>query len=342
MNMHRVSRTVRVGCCVVAFLMGPLFADAQAGAGNVVVRIDDTSGSHCIDADTEKVTLFLRRVFTERNSGLFTKDNMAGVLVRSQLAGNTTDKNNQTSQSTVQVPSVDMVSVKDDQKGRVSLALEYAVASDFVLSQNNTVTKTMDLYINLAKTKGKSTFGSVLDLAGQALQQVSLPPNPYTEAGSKFLKFANAAIDSSVKADNDVQIGHIGLQFNEGKEDDLIKCESAGNERTGAIAVLRSVGATAASLIPVTNTQQQYCFRYSSGSTYELLAAKRNDDGSCPSPDKFQGVMNDYVMLLISAQPANKPGKSVAPDLLDKFKQESSKRCDSQHFNLPPTACGAQ
>jgi hypothetical protein len=38
---------------------------------------------------------------------------------------------------------------------------------------------------------------------------------------------------------------------------------------------------------------------------YELLAAKRNDDGACPEKaTEFQAVRNDYVLLLISAQKA--------------------------------------
>ena len=311
---------------------------AQSTTGDVVVRVDDTSGSHCIDADTEKITVFVRRVFVQRKGGLFTQDNRAGVLVRSQLAADSKDPNQ--GQSTVQVPSVDMVSVKDDRNGRVSLALEYAVASDLMLSQGSNVTKTMDLYINLAKTRGTNTFGEVLDVAGQALQQVSLPTNPFLQAGSKFLKFANDAVNSSIKAANDDQIAHIASTFRQGKEDNLARCKSAGNERTGVIAAVRSTGAANSALIPMTNTDRDYCFRYSSESTFELLAAKRNTDGSCPAAAAFNGVMNDYVMLLISAEAVSRPGKSVAPDVVSQSKRESASRC--ANFRLPATACGAQ
>lgn len=175
----------------------PATGFCQNTTGQVVVRVDDTSGTHCIDAETEKVTLFVRRVFVEKNAGWFTKDKQAGVLVRSQLTGITTTSEG-SQQASVTVPAVDMMSVDEDQKGRVSLALEYAVASGFALKQNNTLTNTIDLYINMAKAKGKSTFGDVLDLAGKALSQVPIPPNPYTQIGSKILTFANNAVESGI------------------------------------------------------------------------------------------------------------------------------------------------
>lgn len=311
------------------------FTQGQSDTGSVVVRVNDTSGTHCIDANTEKVTLFLRRVFTEKNKNFFTEDNRAGVLVRAQLSATSQSSGD----SNVQIPSVDLVSVRNDKKGRVSLALEYSIASGFVLTRGSNVTQTIDLYINLAKTKGKTSFGNVLDLAGQALQQISLPANPYLQAGSKFLKFANAAIDSSVKTDNAEEIAHIGMKFNQGPETNLDICESAGNERTGAIAVLRSVGATDVPLIPVTNTERLYCFSYSSNATYELLAAPRRADGTCPPPGQFHGVANDYVMLLISAQPAERGGtKAVPSETVKALQRESGDRC--RNFGLPNKACG--
>jgi len=333
MNMNQaLSFSFRI-LFVISVFLSPGYS--QNNTGDVVVRVDDTSGSHCIDATTEKVTIFVRRVFAEKNKGWFTEDNKAGVLVRSQLNGSTTS--GQSSQdANVQVPNVDMVSVKDDKPGRVSLALEYPIASGFVLKQGDTLTKTIELYMNLAKTKDKTSFGDVLDLAGKALNQLPIPPNPYTQAGSKFLKFANDAVDSSILKDNDDQIAHIGLQFYEGSEPDIKKCESGGNERTGVIAVLRSIGIQGSPLIPVTDTERNYCFRYSSGATYELLAAKRKPDGACPAPSEFSGVPNDYVMLLISAQPAPKATRSVVTP--EAARNEAQKRCTQQ--NLPPAACG--
>ncbi len=306
-------------------------------AGQAVVRVDDTAGTHCIDASTERITIFVRRVFVEKEGNWFTADNKAGVLVQSQLAGETTNKNDEKQPADSQVPAVNMVSVKHDKKGRTSLALEYPVASGLALKQTDTVTRSVTLDIFLAKARGRNTFGSILDLAGQALNQVPIPPNPYTQTGGKFLKFANSAIDSSLKEGENDRIAHIGLQFNEGQQKDISACKSAGNERTGAIAVLRATGLRGATLIPVDDTERLYCFRYSSDSTFELLAAKKNPDGTCPSPQAFAGVSNDYVLLLLSAQPTATVGsKSVVTS--DEALQEAKDRCKLQ--KLPTRACG--
>src|SRR6516165_8272157 len=101
--MERKFRLI-AGCSTLIFVVFTSCAVGQTGAGEVVVRVDDTSGSHCIDADTENVTVFLRRVFTERRSGIFNKDNKAGVLVRTQLSAANSDPSS-SGQSAVQVPS---------------------------------------------------------------------------------------------------------------------------------------------------------------------------------------------------------------------------------------------
>src|SRR5262249_27858682 len=145
----------------------------------------------------------------------------------------------------------------------------------------------------------------------------------------------------SIANDQDEQIAHIAMKFHDRKEDDVARCAAAGNERTGAIAVVRSSGAAGPDpLIPMTNTQQQYCFSYSSQSTYELLAAKRNPDGSCPAPPAFRGVSNDYVMLLISADTVAKPGKGGSfASAAGKTRSESADRC--RRFKLDAPACGS-
>ena len=66
-----------------ALVLWPLCAKAS----QVVVRVQDPSGSHCIDATTDAITLHVRRIFTQKTSGLFTQDARAGVLVSATMTG---------------------------------------------------------------------------------------------------------------------------------------------------------------------------------------------------------------------------------------------------------------
>lgn len=323
--MRNLLTAVMVAVCL------PLLAAAQ---GSVPVRVEDPAGSHCINADTESVTIHVRRVFTQKNKSLFTEDKRAGIVLAAKLTGIGEESN-----FDVKLPSFSMVSIKDEPKGRVSLALEYEVASYLALKKDNVVTTNLQLSLFAVKKRGETTFGQILDLAGQALTKLPIPPNPYTTAGSKFLEFANNAIDESIKEDQSLPFGEVALAFNRGVEPNLSRCKSAGKERTGAFAVLLSSGIAGADLIPTTNTDQLYCFTYNSDNTYELLAAKKVN-GVCPSnASAFQGVNNDYTMFLMSARSA-RVGPEFNINGVRELREinESIKRC--KIYGLPSEACG--
>ena len=306
----------------------PMYAYSQ---GSVVVRVEDPSGSHCIDATSEEITIHVRRLFIEKTEGLFTEDSRAGVLVTAKLMGRTSGPS-----VDVQLPSVTLVSVKDEKPGRLSLPFEYQIASYLTLEQEDVLTTDIGLSISLARTRGRNTFGEILDLAGKALNKLPIPNNPYVDSTNKFLAFANDAIDDTTSKQLDIPFAQLLLSFNKGKEPDISKCKSAGKERTGAIAVLLSRGLRNAELIPVTNTDQLYCFKYSSTNTYELLAAKKTGE-RCPTNDSAYGaVNNDYVMFLISAH-TSVTGFMTQTEQQQQI-EESRRRCAA--FGLEVQACG--
>lgn len=312
-------------------LVLPLYPGCAYAQGSVIVRVEDPSGSHCIDATSEDVTIHVRRIFIEKDAGLFTEDSRAGVLVTAKLTGRSTGPS-----IDVQVPSVTQVSVTDEQPGRVSLPLEYQIASYLPLNQDDVLTTDIGLSISLAKTRGTNTFGEILDLAGKALNKLPIPNNPYVDTTNKFLAFANDAINNTMNKQLAVPFAQLSLSFNRGKEPDISRCKSAGKESTGAIAVLLSRGSRNAELIPVTNTDQLYCFKYSSKSTYELLAA-RKIGGQCPADDgAYQAVNNDYIMFLISAHISGAGFVTNAEQ--QQQIEESRRRCTA--FGLEAQACG--
>src|SRR5438552_1179498 len=131
MMTHRLSMAL-ILLAVAALLSVP---PNSYGQGSVIVRVPDPAGSHCIDAVTEEVTIHVRRIFIAKTQGLFTADSRAGVLVTTKLTGRSKGP-----AVDVQVPSVSLVSVKEDKPGRVSLSLEYQIASYLALNQDGIIT----------------------------------------------------------------------------------------------------------------------------------------------------------------------------------------------------------
>jgi len=269
-------------------------AYSQSGGYSAPIRVATPGTGRCINMKTDEVTVTLRRIVTQKYSGFFTKENKAGITVLATLNG--------TADEVAKTPSVNQVDIQKEKTGQVSLALEYPVADLLVLNQNNHVTKNIQLDLFMAKTVGKSSFGTILDVAGQVLSKLPIPPNPYTTGASKFLQFANQAIQSQTGPQAALQFASLTLAFND-RDEDVTGCLNDGYQPTGALAVFRDTGAAQATLLPISNLSQQYCFRYTTQYTYELQFASRPASGCLNIPENaWHEVPNDYVMVIINAQ----------------------------------------
>lgn len=296
----------------------------------------------CINAETDQVTVTLRRILTQKYGGFFTQESRAGITVMATLNGSGNE--------VAKTPSVNQVDIKAEKKGQVSLALEYPVADLLLLKQGNTLTKNIQLDLFMAKTRGKSSFGNVLDIAAKTLAKLPIPSNPYTTAANQFLKFANQSIEDQTGPQAAMAFASITLAFTNQDQKDINACLNDGFQATGAIAVFRDTGPKDAQLLPVVNLNQQYCFRYTSQFTYELQYLTRPPSGCTNLPENaWQEVPNDYVMLIVSAQrPPSSQTKGVdidsfggksAWDLQRRLDvQESKKLCEL--MGLLPKNCG--
>ena len=135
--------------CSFVYLLASMSVTVSSGfaQGSFPVRIEDPAGSHCIDASSEEVTIHVRRIFTEKRSNLLWKDKTAGVVVSAKLTAAGSD-----SPQEVKVPSVNLVDISNDKAGRISLPLEYQIASYLKLKQTDSVTTDVNLSICLLYT----------------------------------------------------------------------------------------------------------------------------------------------------------------------------------------------
>jgi hypothetical protein len=327
---------------MVALVLGFAPVAQSQGGFSPPIRVATPITGRCVNAKTDEVTVTLRRIVTQKYGGFFTQDDKAGVTVMATLNG--------TGDASAKTPSVNQVDVQKEKNGQVSLALEYAVADLLVLSQGSTVTKNIQLDLFMAKTRGKNTFGTILDVAGQALSKLPIPSNPYTTGASKFLQFANQAIQSQTGAQAALQFASLTLAFNDRDQSDVNACLNDGFQPTGALAVFRDTGPANTQLLPIADLSQKYCFRYTTQFTYELQYVPRPATGCTNTPENaWHEVPNDYVMVIINAQKppttSNKSLSNMPPN--EKALWEQQRRTDLKEskalcnaMRLPLRNCG--
>ncbi len=337
---------MRIQCAFASVFVALTASTTQAQTGySPPVRIPTPVTGRCINSTSDEVTVTLRRLVTQKYGGFFTQDNKAGVTVVATLNG--------TVDASAKTPSVNQVDVQQMKTGQVSLALEYAVADQLILSQENARTKNIQLDLFMARTRGKNTFGTVIDVAAQVLSKLPIPANPYTTGASKFLQFANQAIQSQTGAQDAIQVASLTLAFNDQDESDVHACLNQGFQPTGALAVFSDKGASDSTLLPISNLSQQYCFRYASNFTYELQYVTKPASAGCETPSEaaWHEVPNDYVMLIVAAQkvPSAKSTTFSALSVEDRERwsaqrrqdiQESTKLCKA--LRMPVRNCGVR
>jgi hypothetical protein len=333
----------------MALLIVSIPSMAQEGVGRIV-RIPMPIAERCINARTDEITATLRYIKTQKTKGFFTDDNRAGVTVIATLNSDGNPK--------AQNPSVNLIGIQNAPAGQVYLPLEYPIASLLALSSDSgkTFTKNILLELFLDKTRGKNTFGTILDVAGTLLAKLPIPANPYTNAVSQVVSFATSSIAKETTDAGGQLFASVALQFNDRDQPDINQCHDNGFESTGAIAVVGAKGAQNTPPLPLDRLGSDYCWRYVPDITFEVqYAPKPQPPVGCAgvSPDAFKDVPNDYVMMVLAAQVVLPPtsvrnifaeplgvGRATILSRRQQDLEESRKLCAAMKLNS--VYCGAQ
>lgn len=317
---------LRLALCflVIALVAADPLHAATSRDGSIIVRIPDGFESHCINANTDTISLHLRRVIIQKDVGWFSEDKEVGLLLETTIYGMS---NNTDQQRTF--PRMFKSSVAEYDQGIVSLPIEQRLLHQFKLKRDKDIYNGIDLSFTVLKKKQKTNFGVALEQLVVITRQLPLPPNPYSQAFQFFSDYANRVVSESLNKDNNVddqlKEGQFSLAFSVGGN-------CAGDfERTGTLAVVKaSEGSEDAGNIDI---NKDYCWQAELKPVFELRFAKKPADGNCTNAIGFRKVRNSYYGFFLNAVEVGRAGLLAIPS--DRL--ESVARCSAH--GISPEDC---
>lgn len=285
---------------ITAFLFvtfSPESHSASVPDGQIIVRVEDSAASRCINSSTDRITMHLRRIIADKDVGIFTEDKLAAVVINTIISGveaGTTPKK-------VSFPRMYTVSVSPYSKGYVSLPVEEKLFSRFQLSAAENSYDSAEIEFSLVIKKNKTHFGIALSALADITKNLPAPINPFSEGFKYFADYANKVVEASLNEENNVaesvKESKITMSFSS-----TDTC-AVDQEKTGTIAIVK--GANGSEKDGFVDIKKEYCWKAEYKPVFTLKFAQRDSNIACkdiPS-DAFIQVNNPYVAFFLNAEP---------------------------------------
>lgn len=265
--------------------------------GQIIVRVDDGATSRCINLATDRITMHLRRLVTEKETSIFTEDKAAALIINTTLSG----EEGGTTPKKVSFPRMYLVTVDPYSSGYVSLPIEEKLFSRFSLTDSGNSYDTAEIEFTVIAKKDKSPLGIALSALADITRSLPAPLNPFSEGFKYFADYATKVVEGSLSGGNNV-----AQSFKEAKI--ALSFSSTGTctgdqETTGTLAAVR--GANGDETRGFVDINKEYCWRAEVKPVFNLKFATPEQGTPCKdlSADRFKRMSNPYVAFYLNAEP---------------------------------------
>jgi hypothetical protein len=301
---------------ITAMLLSSLTFGAKYDGG-VAVRVNDKAGT-CININKHKISLHLRRYLLDKDSGWFSEDKEAGLLLETAV---NTEKKDGSSSDKISFPKMFKADVSEHKKGIVSLPFEQRIFHRFDLSKGDNLYPSIDLTFTVLKKKKKAKFGIALEQLDKVTKSIPGSIDPFTPAFKYFVEYSNSVVTESLDAKNNVddalKDGQLVFSFS-----DTDTC-LADDEKTGAVAVIKNwKGKESDGVIDISKIGE-YCLKHISKPANSLHFTKKVNE-SCNNATGFKELINPYSLYVLNAKPITASTVARSP-----IENESYHRCEA-------------
>lgn len=290
--------TLMIGavCCWPSLLFAqpigpfPLTPDGKdKNSGALLLRID-VGGSRCVNASDDQVWLSMRKIVTTKKKTLFYKDHAIGVLVNTQISGDTGG-----SGSKVTYPTMREVAVEDYDKGEgISIPMEFPILRGFRLKREKEAYSGIEWDYSILRRKKESGWSHALGALIEVMKKLPLPSSPFVDGFQYFTDYANSAISKAVEGKDPKDIlkeSAISIEFSPNGE-----CTAGFFAKTGIIAVVKDANPAGAGMVDIDRVSD-YCFRAMLSPAFGLQFADKQNNKCGP----FRLIRNDHILFQLHA-----------------------------------------
>lgn len=251
--------------------------------------------SKCINRNTDTLLLKVLNVILDKNSGLFKKDEAAGLHFKVNFQGEVMSNTVSNTQA-ISYDNVSTVRVEDFSNGQVILPITRDVIHLIPLKSkdNKSIVTGVHLEMILLKKKGNTNFGFVVQNLAQFAENFPLPSDPLGQ-GVKAISNLTANLlkeenDKANNIDKRAPAAVFDLTFGDSET-----C-SPSIAHTGLYAIItQAKDINKPGYVDIGN-RAQYCFGATSAGSGLLFAKKPAGNGTC-TPN--QNVLNSHVLYTL-------------------------------------------
>jgi hypothetical protein len=257
----------------------------------------------------------MRRVILTKDTGWFTTDKYAGIVVNTTISGDSSGKAEK-----IAFPRMVDADIQQYEAGSgVSVPVEFGLLQGFKLAgQSNTYTN-VDFSFNIMKGKSRNGWGRALNALVDITKKLPMPANPFSEGFKFFADYANTMVESSVQEqkDNNLKQGLVQLSFSQNGQ-----C-SGDFESTGTILVIFGVdGPLAAGYVDIAKVNNdEYCWSAILKPSFGVKFGKKAPGGACVANTALQNDYYGFYLNAVSATVAAAP--TVREDKKPKGKKQT-------------------
>ena len=282
---------------IVGLLVLPSFASALANDQGIErVVLDDGRQRHCIDANEDRISVWLDRLVVDKSKSWLKEDTTVDIVVDGRMQKRDTNEQITSASSPVKFTA----NISEYAAGTVVVPSQIRFLSRFKLGRGNHITDLLELDFSFINRTDPTALSRVVSSLPDAAQGLPLPPTPYTEvfqqATETIGKMLGSFLTDEDNADDVSREGRISMEFN-----DTGLCGRNGTFAGSYLYIKfgEEIGSVAGTKLAISDIGK-YCYFVQQGISAVYISRKNNSGVCSYQAGQYSRLTNPHFVMRIA------------------------------------------